>query len=68
MVDGLTVDGILLIVVGDEKLGGPAEMLTRGVPREKKIPDEEHEVHEGPELERPALARALCVFQDRRQK
>ena len=46
--DGLTADGILLIVEGDDNLGGLAEMLRRGVPGEEKAPDEEDKVHEGP--------------------
>ena len=29
---------------------------------EEEVPDKEHEVHEGIELERPAVAGALCVF------
>ena len=43
--DCLTKDGILLIVKGDENLGGLAEFLSRGIPREGKVPDEEHKVH-----------------------
>ena len=46
--NGLTMDGILLIVKGDDNLGGLAEMIGGGVPGEDKFPDEEHEVHEGP--------------------
>ena len=49
--DGLAVDGILMIIKGDDNLGGLAEILGRSIPREDKLPDEEHEVHEGPELE-----------------
>ena len=40
MGDGLTTDGIILIIEGDENLGGLAEMLGRGVPGEEKAPDE----------------------------
>ena len=57
-----TADGNLLIVEGDENLGGLAEMLDRGVPGEEKLPNEEQEVHEGPELDCPAVAGALRVF------
>ena len=32
--DGLTADGIILIVKGDENFGGLAEMLGGGFPRE----------------------------------
>ena len=40
--DSLTADGILLVVGGDEKLGGLAEMLGGSVPGEEEVPDEEH--------------------------
>ena len=62
MVDGLTVDVILLIVKGGDNLCGMAEMLSRGVPGEEKVPNNEHEAHEGTELERLVVAGALCVF------
>ena len=39
---GLAADGILLIVEGDENLGGLAEMLGGSVPGEEEVPDEEH--------------------------
>ena len=45
--DGLTADGILLIVEGEDNLSCPAEMLGRSVPGEEEVPDKEHEVHEG---------------------
>ena len=56
------MDGILLIVKGDDNLGGLAKILSRNVPGEEKVPDKEHEVHEGPELDRLAVAGALRVF------
>ena len=56
--DGLAADGILLIVEGDQNLSGLAEMLGGSVPREEEVPNEEHKVHEGPELDRPAVAGA----------
>ena len=62
MGDGLAADGILLIVEDDQNLSGLAEMLGGSVPREEEVPDEEHKVHEGPELDRPAVAGALRVF------
>ena len=62
MGDGLTADGIFLIVKGDDNLGGLSEMLGGGVPGEEKVPGKEHEVYEGPELDRPAVAnRTLCM-------
>ena len=62
VVDGLTMDGILLVVKGDDNLSGLAEMLGGSVPREEEVPDEEHEVHEGAELDCPAVVGALRVF------
>ena len=44
----LTVDGIILIVEGDENLGGLAEMLGGSVPGEEKFTNKEQKVHEGP--------------------
>ena len=60
--DGLAVDGILLIVEGDDNLSGLAEIIGRSVSGEEEIPDEEHEVHEGLELDRLAVAGTLRVF------
>ena len=37
-------------------------MLGGSVPREKEVPDKEHEIHEGSELDRLAVAGALRVF------
>ena len=37
-------------------------MLGGGVSGEEKVPNEEHEVHEGPELDRLAVAGALRIF------
>ena len=51
--DGLIVYGIIIIVKGDERFCGLADMLGGDVPRYEKVPDEEHEVHEGPKLDRP---------------
>ena len=60
--DCLAADGILLIVEGEDNLSCPAEMIGRSVPREEEVPYEEHEIHEGPELDCPAVAGALRVF------
>ena len=60
--DGLTANGILLIVEGEDNLSCPAEMLGGGVPGEEEVPNKEHEVHDGSELNRPAVAGALRVF------
>ena len=37
-------------------------MLVGSVPGVEEVTNEEHEVHEGSELDRPAVAGALCVF------
>ena len=58
----LTMNGILLVVEGDDNLCGIAEMLNGGVPGEEKVPNEEHEFHKGPELYRLAVAGALRVL------
>ena len=60
--NGLTTDGILLIAKSEDNLGGLAEMIGGGVPGEELVPDEEHEVNKGPELDRPAVVGALRVF------
>ena len=60
--EGLTADGILLIVEGEDNLSCPAEMLGRSVPGEEEVPNKKHEIHEGSELDRPAVAGALRVF------
>ena len=61
MRDGLTADGIVLIFQGNDNTGGLVEILGGGVPREEKVPDEEHKVYKRPELDHPAVAGALCV-------
>ena len=60
--DSLAADCILLIVEGGDNLSCPGEMLGGSVPKEEEVPDEEHEIYEGPELDRPAVAGALRVF------
>ena len=37
-------------------------MLGRSIPGEEEVPDREHNIHEGPELDRPVVAGALRVF------
>ena len=46
--DGLAADSILLIVEGEDNLSGPAELLGGSIPGEEEVPDEEHDIHEGP--------------------
>ena len=48
MGDSLTMDGIILIVEGDDNLGGLSEMLGGSVPGEETFPNKEHKVHKGP--------------------
>ena len=43
-------------------MSGPAEMLGGSVPWDEEVPDEEHNIHEGPELDRSEVAGALRVF------
>ena len=62
MGDSLTADGILLIFEGDDNLGGLVKMLDGSVPGEEEAPDEKHEFHEEPELDRPVVAGAILVF------
>ena len=62
MGDGLASDGILLIVEGDNNLCGIEEILGGGVLGEEKVSNGEIEFHEGPELERLAVAGALHLF------
>ena len=57
------MDGILLIVEGGENLGGLVEILSRSVPGEEEVPGEEHEVHEGSELDRLEVAGEICIFE-----
>ena len=45
--DSLTADCILLVVEGDDNLGGLEEMFSGIVPGEEEVHDKEHKVHEG---------------------
>ena len=45
--DGLTSDGILMVVQGEDDLCGVLEVLYWDVDREEMVPDEEHEFQEG---------------------
>ena len=62
MGDDLNVYGILLIVKGEDNFSGPAEILGQSIPGEEEVPNEEHDIHEGPELDRPVVVGALRVF------
>ena len=62
VVDSLTTDRILLIIKGGNNLGGLAEILDRSVPGKAGVPNKEHGVHEGPELDHLEVAGALLVF------
>ena len=59
---GLTLHGILMVVHSEENLCGVLEVLNQGVGWEELVPDEEHELQEGPELDCPAVARVLGVI------
>ena len=56
------MDGILLVVQGEENLCDMLKVLDWGVSREEMSPDEEHEFQEGAELECPVTACALGAF------
>ena len=58
----LTSDGVFLVVQGKNNLSHLVEVLDWGVHGENTVPDEEHKVQEGPELDCPAVAGALRVF------
>ena len=62
MRDVLTSDGVFLVVQGKNNLSHLVEVLDWGVHGENTVPDEEHKVQEGPELDCPAVACALGVF------
>ena len=47
MIDGLTLDGVLMIFQGKDNLGGILEVLNRGVSWEDLVPDKEKELQEG---------------------
>ena len=62
MRDGLTSDGVLLVVQGEENLCdvmGPLDRIVRG---EKGIIGKEDEFHEWAELDCPAMAGSLGVL------
>ena len=60
--DGFPSDRILLFVKGKYDLGGVLEMFNWSVGWEESTPNEEDEVHEGPELDCLAVAGALGEF------
>ena len=62
MRDGLTPDGILLVVQGEDDLGDVLETTDWGILGEEGVPGEEEEVHEGTELHCPAMTGALEVL------
>ena len=47
LVEGLTADGIILIVEGDNNLCDIEEMLGQGIPGEEKVPRKEYKVQQG---------------------
>ena len=60
--DGLTPDGVLLVVQGEDDLGDVLKPPDWGILGEEGVPGEEEEVHEGTELHCPAVAGALAVL------
>ena len=59
---GLTSDGIILVVQGEDDLGDVLKPPDWGIGGGKGVPDEEEKVHEGTELHCPATAGALVVL------
>ena len=59
---GLTLDGVPLVIQGEENLGGVLEVLNRGTRWEELVPDKENEFQEGPELNCPVVACAFGVL------
>ena len=47
MIDGLTWDGVLLVIQGEDDLDDVLEMLNRGVCGEEVVPDKENLFREG---------------------
>ena len=62
MRDSLTSYGILLVVQGEDDLGGMLKVIDRGVSRDDMVPNKEHKFQEGPGLNFTVVARALDVF------
>ena len=60
--DGLTWDGILLVVHGEDDLGDVLEPPDWGIGGYESVPGKEDKVHEGTELHCPAMAGALEVL------
>ena len=60
--DGLTLDGVLLVVQGEDDLGDVLKLLNRGVWGEEGVANEEYKFQEWTELDCPAMAGALGVL------
>ena len=60
--DGITLNGILLVVQGEENLRDVLEVLNRGVSREDMVPDKEQKFKEGTELDCHVVVCSLSVF------
>ena len=60
--DGITSDGILMVVQGEDNLGDMLEPLDWGVRGEESVTNKEDKVLEWTELDCPAMAGALGVL------
>ena len=60
--DGLTSDGVLLVVQGEDDLCDVLEPLDWGVRGKEGVTGKEEEFHEWSELDCPAMAGALGVL------
>ena len=62
MRDGLNLDGILMVVQGEDDLFGVLEVLDRGVGGEEMVPNKEQKPQDGTKLDCPAVACTLGVL------
>ena len=60
--DGLTSDGALMVVQGDDSLGSVLELLDGGIGKDESASDKEHKIQKGTELDSPVMAGALGVL------
>ena len=60
--DSLPSDVIFLVFQGEDNLSGLMEVLNWGVHGDETVPDEEHEIQEGPEIDCLTVVYAIGVF------
>ena len=57
--DGLPLDGVLMVVQGEDNMGDMFELLDQDVCGEEIVPEEEYKFQERAELNRPTMDYAL---------